>query len=127
MSNTATSIKDKTLVIGASTNPSRYSNMAINRLQLFKKGVRALGLRTGEVGETQIINEKIPFHDIDTVTMYVGPQNQPDYYDYIIDLKPRRVIFNPGTENPELYAKLDEVGIEHFEACTLVMLNTGQY
>ncbi|MCB0646771.1 MAG: CoA-binding protein [Saprospiraceae bacterium] len=119
--------KNKTLVIGASTNPSRYSNMAINRLLLFKKGVRALGLRKGEVNGIEIETEKVEFDDIDTVTLYIGPQNQPEYYDYVVSLHPKRVIFNPGTENTTFYQILDQAGIEHFEACTLVLLNTGQY
>lgn len=124
---TQTLEKNKTLVIGASTNPSRYSNMAINRLLLFKKGVRALGLRKGEVNGIEIETEKVEFDDVDTVTLYIGPQNQPEYYDYVVSLRPRRVIFNPGTENIAFYQILDQAGIEHFEACTLVLLNTGQY
>ena len=120
-------IKDKTLVIGASTNESRYSNLAIKRLKLFHHEIRAFGLREGMVDGIPIIKEATIFEDVDTVTLYVGPDNQSAYYQYVIDLKPRRVIFNPGTENPDFYKLLDEAGIEHFEACTLVMLNTGQY
>lgn len=124
---TQTLEKNKTLVIGASTNPSRYSNMAINRLLLFKKGVRALGLRKGVVNGIEIETEKVEFDDVDTVTLYIGPQNQSEYYDYVVSLHPRRVIFNPGTENIAFYQILDKAGIAHFEACTLVLLNTGQY
>lgn len=120
-------VKDKTLVIGASTNESRYSNIAVKRLLLFKHKVRALGLKKAFIDEIPIVKDKIIFDDIDTVTMYVGPQNQKEYYQYIIDLHPRRVIFNPGTENQEFYDLLDNANIEHFEACTLVLLSTGQF
>lgn len=122
-----TVVKDKALVIGASQNPMRYSNMAINRLLFYHKGVRALGLKEGEVNGVPIDTGKPAYQDIDTVTLYISPQNQEEMYDYISSLKPNRVIFNPGTENEELYKILDNQGIEHFEACTLVLLNTGQY
>ncbi len=96
----------KTLVIGASLKPTRYSNIAINRLTLYKHPVVALGLRKGEVAGIPIETEKIPFKGIDTVTLYLNPQRQAEYYDYIISLNPKRVIFNPGTENPEFYSLL---------------------
>jgi len=120
-------MKKKTLVIGASTNPVRYSNMAIKKLVNKQQPVVALGLREGEVEGIKIEKEKIIFSDIDTVTLYVGPRNQPEYYEYLVALNPKRVIFNPGTENPELYAVLKQNNIEFQNACTLVMLGTNQY
>lgn len=117
----------KTLVIGASENRSRYSNIAINRLTSSNVPTVAIGLRSGEVAGVKIETEKLPFEDIDTVTMYIGPKRQPEYYDYIISLNPSRVIFNPGTENPEFFRLLGEENIEVEVACTLILLSTGQY
>ena len=117
----------KTLVIGASENPDRYSNKAIKALVSHNHEVVAIGLRVGEVAGVSFNSEKKAFENIDTVTLYVGPQNQPEYYKYILNLKPQRVIFNPGTENPEFIAKLESAGIYPEIACTLVLLATGQY
>lgn len=117
----------KTLVIGASENPERYSYKAINALVKHGHEVVALGLRPGNVAGIEFETEKKPFDGIDTVTLYVGPKNQPEYYDFIIGLKPRRVIFNPGTENQELIEKLKATGISPEIACTLVLLGTGQF
>ena len=117
----------KTLVLGASENPARYSNMAINRLLSHGHSVVAIGYKKGKVNGVEIITEHPEMHDIDTVTLYLNPTNQKPYYDYILSLKPRRVIFNPGTENDELEDKLRKEGIKAQEACTLVMLGTGQY
>ena len=117
----------KTLVIGASTNPSRYSFKAINFLRKHQHDVVAAGLRNGKVADVEITNELAALNDIDTVTLYVGSQNQSVYCDYIVKLKPLRVIFNPGTENPELEKRLSEEGINFTVACTLVLLSTGQY
>ena len=117
----------KTLVIGASLNPSRYSNIAINRLVSYKHPVVAIGLREGEVAEVNIVKKKTLFKDIDTVTLYLNAKRQEEYYDYIISLKPNRVIFNPGTENSEFYKILNENKIDFEEACTLVLLSTNQY
>lgn len=119
--------KKKTLVLGASTNPSRYSNMAINRLLAYGHPVVGIGRDTGNVGGVEITKEMAPMTDIDTVTLYLNPMHQQQYYDYILALKPRRVIFNPGTENEELEDKLEANGIRPVIACTLVMLGTGQY
>ena len=116
-----------TLVIGASTNPARYSNMAINRLRSKQIKTVALGLRKGKVADVEIDTEKLQYPDIDTVTLYLNPQRQEEYYNYIIDLKPRRVIFNPGTENMEFIKLLKENTIESEIACTLVLLSTNQY
>ena len=121
----------KTLVLGASLNPSRYSNMAIKRLVNNKYEVVAIGLREGNVAKiestNEIIKEKKLFEGIHSITLYLNPQRQKDYYNYIVSLNPSRVIFNPGTENPELYQILKENNIESEVACTLVLLGTNQY
>lgn len=117
----------KTLVLGASLNPSRYSNMAINRLVNHGHTVEAVGLKKGMVAGVDIATEKEDFENIDTVTLYLNPTRQEEYYDYIISLKPKRVIFNPGTENPEFYEILRKNHIETEVACTLVLLGTNQY
>ena len=115
------------MVLGASLKPSRYSYLAVNRLVAKKHQVVAIGLKEGTVAGISIITEKLHFDDIDTVTLYLNAQRQADYYDYILSLKPRRVIFNPGTENPELAELLQKNNIEYEEACTLVLLGTDQY
>ena len=117
----------KTLVIGASENPERYSNKAIRSLVNHNEEVVAIGLKKGNVAGIPFDADKKVFDDIDTVTLYVGPKNQAEYYEYILGLKPRRVIFNPGTENPEFIDKLSAAGIYTEIACTLVLLSTGQY
>jgi predicted CoA-binding protein len=117
----------KTLVIGASENPDRYSNRAIRALVAHQHEVVAIGLRKGQVQGVSFDAEKKAFDKIDTVTLYVGPQNQPEYYQYILSLKPQRVIFNPGTENPEFINLLITAGIHTEIACTLVLLSTSQY
>jgi hypothetical protein len=119
--------KKKTLVIGASANPERYSYLAVKRLTANQHPVVALGSRKAQVGETVVETEKLPYTDIDTVTLYLNPTRQKEYYDYILSLHPKRIIFNPGTENDELIALAEEKGIEAMEACTLVLLSTGQY
>ncbi len=116
----------RTLVIGASENPARYSNRAIRALRNNDHPVLALAKRGGQVEDVQFETE-FPTEAVDTVTLYVGLQRQPEYYEKILALKPRRVIFNPGTENPEFYEMLEENGIEAVEACTLVMLSIGNY
>jgi predicted CoA-binding protein len=117
----------KTLVLGASPNPARYSYLAVNMLHRYNHPVIGIGRRKGNAGEIEIDTEKKPIEDIDTITLYLNPQNQKQYYDYIISLKPKRIIFNPGTENPELYELARKNNIQVLEACTLVMLSTGQY
>lgn len=119
--------KKKTLVLGASLNPSRYSNIAINRLVDYKHPVVAVGLRKGEVAGVPVSTEKENFEAVDTVTLYLNPKRQVEYYNYILDLHPERVIFNPGTENPELYKILKENKIDFEVACTLILLGTNQY
>ena len=120
-------MKKDTLVLGASENTQRYSNMAIRRLLDHNHTVKAIGNREGEVRGVSIEKGLIPYDTIDTVTLYLNPTNQIPYYDYILNLNPKRVIFNPGTENAEFQEKLKESGISYEEACTLVLLGTNQY
>lgn len=117
----------KTLIIGASNNPDRYAYKAAERLLAHGHEIELLGLRPEVVFGHTIATERKKYDDIDTVSLYIGSQRQPEYYDYIISLHPRRVIFNPGTENNEFEKLLIENNIEAEEACTLVLLGTGQY
>jgi len=117
----------KTLVLGASLNTSRYSNFAMHKLVNHNIETVAIGLKIGEVADVAISTEMTSFKNIHTVTLYLNPANQKPYYDYILSLKPKRVIFNPGTENPEFYKILKENKIYFESACTLVLLSTNQY
>lgn len=117
----------KTLVIGASENPARYSNLAVKKLTTYNHPVVAIGKKKGSIDNTVIETAKQQFDDIDTVTLYLNPLNQKEYYDYILSLKPKRIIFNPGTENEELEELAQKNGILAQEACTLVLLSTNQY
>lgn len=117
----------KTLVLGASQNPSRYSYLAIQELQEKNHPVVAIGKRKGKVGTVDIETDHLPLEGIDTVTLYLNPANQTEYYDYILSLNPKRIIFNPGTVNQELIRHAKENGIEPVIGCTLVMLGTGMY
>ncbi|QCW99268.1 CoA-binding protein [Aggregatimonas sangjinii] len=117
----------KTLVLGASLKTNRYSNMAVHRLRAHNITTEAFGLKKGNIGDTQIKTNFNDFQNIHTVTLYVGAGRQPDYYGEILKLKPQRVIFNPGTENPEFYKILKDNAIEVEVACTLVLLATNQY
>jgi predicted CoA-binding protein len=119
--------KKKTLVLGASENPARYSYLAIQRLRAHQHPVLAVGKRTGHVADVPISKEKLEDEEVDTVTLYLNPLNQVPYYDYIMGLHPKRIIFNPGTENDELIKMAKEKKIEPVMGCTLVMLSTGQY
>lgn len=116
-----------TLVLGASSNTDRYSNMAIERLLQHNIPVFAIGYKNDNTHGVTINKEKIGFKDVHTITLYLNPNNQKEYYNYILSLHPKRVIFNPGTENSELKQLLQQNHIEYIEACTLVMLSTGQY
>ena len=116
-----------TLVIGASLKEDRYSNKAIKRLRNNKIPVVAIGLRKGVVEDVSIEVEKIAFKNIHTVTLYLNPKRQEEYYNYILGLQPKRVIFNPGTENMEFVALLQKNNIESEIACTLVLLGLKQY
>ncbi|MBN8702449.1 MAG: CoA-binding protein [Bacteroidetes bacterium] len=117
----------KTLVVGASENPERYSNKAIRKLLEYNHPVVAYGLKKGEVQGVSITDSQEVFPEIDTVTMYVGAKNQPPLYNYILSLNPKRIIFNPGAENAEFEKMAQESGIEVDNACTLVMLSVGTY
>src|SRR6476469_7553980 len=117
----------KTLVLGASSNPQRYSYLAIKRLRNHNHPTVAIGRKNGMVGDIEIGMEKLPFEQVDTITLYLNATNQKPYYDYILSLKPKRIIFNPGAENDELYDLAKSNGIYPMEACTLVLLSTGQY
>lgn len=118
----------KTAVLGASPNNMRYSFRAVEMLASREHEVVPLGLRKGEIDGIPIVTDwPKQIEGLDTITLYVGPQNQPDLYDYILGLSPKRIIFNPGTENPELMQLAKEKGIEVESACTLVMLSIGNY
>ncbi|QLG44201.1 CoA-binding protein [Costertonia aggregata] len=117
----------KTLVFGASLKSGRYSNIAIKRLVDNDIPTVAFGLRKGEVHGVHIADRLDSFQDIHTVTLYINPKRQPEYYNHIINLQPNRVIFNPGTENPQFYPLLEESNIQVEVACTLVLLATHQY
>jgi predicted CoA-binding protein len=120
-------MKNKTLVLGASENPDRYSNKAILKLRSKGHDVVAIGKRTGKVDGVEIQTQQVKTDDIDTVTLYLNPLHQEPYYDYIVSLKPRRIIFNPGAENEDLERIAAKEKINILEACTLVLLGTGQY
>lgn len=117
----------KTLVLGASTKPARYSFLAIEKLVEKGHSVLAIGQNAGEVAGIKIQTKAVPLKNIDTVTLYLNPLRQRDYYNYIVEAQPKRVVFNPGTENPEFYQllKLNDIKVEI--GCTLVMLATNQY
>ncbi len=117
----------KTLIIGASPNPDRYAHRAALKLLQHGHEIDLLGLQTGEIAGHAIQAGEPDLADIDTVTLYVGPQHSGKYLDYLKKIRPRRVIFNPGAENPDLAAKLKTEGIEPVEACTLVMLSVGTF
>jgi predicted CoA-binding protein len=117
----------KTLIIGASMNPERYSYKAAEKLLAHKHDIYMIGNKPGVLFDREIVKQKTPYTDVDTITMYVSAKNQTGYYEYIISLKPRRVIFNPGTENPEFEKQLETHGIMTEQACTLVLLATNAY
>ena len=116
-----------TLVVGATPNPERYSFLATALLEEKGYEVYPFGIKKGNINHTAIINEWPKQGTIDTVTLYLGPTAQSEYLEAIIALAPRRIIFNPGTENPILASLAAKNGIETMEACTLVLLKTGQY
>jgi len=117
----------RTLIIGASDKVDRYSNMAANRLKQHGVDFIPLGIKTGEVAGKTILIGTPDLEGVHTVTMYVNPERQKSYYDYILSLNPKRVIFNPGTENDEFAQQLENKGIEAVEGCTLVMLGSGVF
>ncbi len=117
----------KTLVLGATTNPERYAYLAVTRLMQKGHEVVPVGIKTGDINGIPIIQGQPQVEDIDTVTLYLGAARQREYYDYLLSLKPKRIIFNPGTENPELAQRAEKQEIEVIEGCTLVMLSIGTY
>lgn len=119
--------KKKTLILGASDDPSRYAYLALNQLRAKGHPVQAIGKKKATVLDVDIETEKRAVDDIDTVTLYLNRYNQKEYYDYIVSLHPKRIIFNPGTENEELEKLAKDNGIVPMQACTLVLLSTGQY
>ncbi|MCE2997389.1 MAG: CoA-binding protein [Cyclobacteriaceae bacterium] len=119
----------KTVVVGATPNASRYAYLASEMLISYQHTIVPIGIKTGEVMGQPILNmnDQPVIQDVDTITMYIGPQHQPPYYNYLLSLQPKRIIFNPGTENAEFEKLAEESGVEAIEACTLVMLRSNQY
>ena len=117
----------KTLILGATTNPARYGFIATSRLKMYGHEVVPVGIREGNIEGVDILLGQPEVDSVDTITLYLNPKRQEAYYDYILNLKPKRIIFNPGTENPELIRMAKERGIETEIACTLVMLSVGNY
>lgn len=120
-------MKNKTLVIGASENPERYGYKAVVTLRQYDYPVVAIGNRAGKIKDVEISGARLPYEDIDIITLYINPTIQKDYYDYMLSLHPRRILFNPGTENEEFMEMAQNAGIQPITGCTLVMLHTGQY
>ncbi len=121
------STNKKTLILGATPNQARYANLAANRLVKHGHSIVNVGLKTGEAAGIPIEKPEVIHTDIDTITLYVGPYNQQGLYDYILKTRPKRIIFNPGTENSELRRMANENGIKTDYACTLVLLSIGEY
>ena len=119
--------RKKTLVLGASPNPVRFSYKAVKNLLRNEMDVIAVGVREGLIEDLPILTGTPPIENVDTVSIYIGSSRQADYYDYIFSLKPKRVIFNPGTVNPDFMMRLKREGIEPVDQCMLVMLNEGTY
>jgi hypothetical protein len=117
----------RTVVLGASPNPGRYSYIATKRLKEAGEEVFPVGIREGNIGGDAILTDRPTIDNVETITLYVGPKNQAVWVDYMLELKPKRVIFNPGTENPALERKLAAAGIESEVACTLVLLSMNNY
>lgn len=119
----------KTAIIGATTNSGRYAYLAARMLTQYGHEIVPMGIHRGEVFGKEIldIRSKPVANDIDTITLYIGPQRQPEWYDYLLSLKPKRIIFNPGTENPDFEKLVEEKGIEAVQGCTLVMLRSGEF
>lgn len=117
----------RTLIIGATPNSSRYANMAALRLVNAGYEIVNIGIKKGLAAGVEIERAGQIYPDVHTITLYIGKEHQKEYYDYILQTNPKRLIFNPGAENRELYLLAEEAGIEVLEACTLVMLSTSQY
>ena len=119
----------KTVIVGATPNQSRYAFLAANMLREYDHDIVPMGIKKGKVAGEEIldIRSKPAVNDVDTVTLYIGPRHQPEWYDYLLSLKPKRIIFNPGTENDEFELLAESKGIEATQACTLVLLRSQQY
>jgi|SRR5688572_24126803 len=119
----------KTVVVGATPNQSRYANLAAVMLSEYKHDTVLLGIQKGDINGNKIldIREKPKIENVDTITLYIGTHRQPEWYDYLLSLKPKRIIFNPGTENETFEKLAEQQGIEATEACTLVLLRSRQY
>ncbi|MEO6304103.1 MAG: CoA-binding protein [Bacteroidia bacterium] len=117
----------KTVVIGASENPERYAFKAMTSLKKHGHDVIGIGFKEGEVAGSKIVTGKPQLTDVDTVTLYIGTRNQAEWIPYVLNLNPKRIIFNPGTENPDFYEQATKKGIECVEGCTLVMLSIGNF
>lgn len=117
----------KTIVLGASPNPERFSYKAVSKLVHYGHEVIAIGKRKSIIENIEIIHDTPFMDDVHTIAMYLSPENQKEYYNYILSLNPKRIIFNPGTENNELASLAEKKGIEVVEWCVLVMLSTNQY
>lgn len=117
----------KTVVLGATPDPTRFAYKAANMLVDYGHEVIPVGIKKGEVAGQKILNDKPDLEEVDTITLYISPQNQTDLLDYMISLKPKRIIFNPGTENDKLMAMAKNNNIQSIIGCTLVMLAVGTY
>jgi len=117
----------KVMVLGASPNKRRFSHLCVKSLLRHGYDVLPLGKKSGVIDKVDIITQKTHISGLDTVTLYLNSENQKEYYDYILGLKPNRIIFNPGAENPELKKIAEDNDINAVEQCTLVMLNSGNF
>lgn len=119
----------KTVIVGATPNQSRYAFLAANMLREYDHNIVPIGIKQGEVAGEEIldIRKKPVIKDVDTITLYIGPRHQPEWYEYLLSLKPKRIIFNPGTENDEFERLAESRGIEAMQACTLVLLRSLQF
>ncbi len=117
----------RTVILGASSNPGRYAHIATLKLHAYGHPVFPVGIKEGSIKNIPILVDKPHIPDVDTITLYIGTHNQTSWYEYIFSLNPKRIIFNPGTENDWLYKEAQAKGIETLEACTLIMLSVGNY
>jgi uncharacterized protein len=119
----------RTVIVGATSNPSRYAYLAAKMLTDYGHEIIPIGIKDGAVLGKEILDifQKPEIPDVDTITLYIGPHRQPEWYDYLLSLKPKRIIFNPGTENEVFEQTAEALGIEAIEGCTLVMLRSGQF
>ena len=117
----------KTVVLGASAKTDRYSNRAVNQLMANGHQVIPIGFENEKINGLQIETAFLPIENVNTISLYLNPKRQEAYYDYILSLNPKRIIFNPGTENKDLEQLAKKQNIETIEACTLVMLSVGNY